>query len=77
MFYSQTVSKGWVNVGIIDKKLYLSHTTPFNYFAHPLLIDIDTIAKIESCYDSLLNRCYKFFIGEPYITTLVLSPYYD
>ena len=64
--------KGWINVGITEQKLYLSHTSPLDYFIHPLLIDIDAIVKIESCYEPLLNRSYKFFIGNPNITTLIL-----
>ncbi len=65
--------KGCINVGITEQKLYLSHTSPLSYFIQPLLIDLDAITKIEPFSNSLLNRCYKFFIGNPNITTLVLA----
>ncbi|MEM8831907.1 MAG: hypothetical protein AAGE96_21505 [Cyanobacteria bacterium P01_G01_bin.19] len=65
--------KGWINVGITKQKLYLSHTSPLSYFIKPLLIDLDAITKIEPCYEPLLGECYKFFIGDPHITTLVLA----
>jgi len=69
----QTRMKGSVNVGILEQKLYLSHTSPLNYFIHPLLIDLEAISKIEPCFEVLLNESYKFFIGNPHITTLVLA----
>ncbi|MEM7593432.1 MAG: hypothetical protein AAF383_18285 [Cyanobacteria bacterium P01_A01_bin.83] len=70
----QTILQGYINVGIAEQKLYLSHTPPLSHFIHPLLIDWDAITKIESCFDSLLGgRCYKLFIGELNITTLILS----
>lgn len=65
--------KGWINVGITEQKLYLSHTSPLSYFVKPLLIDLDAITRIETCYEPLLGECYKFLIGNPHITTLVLS----
>ena len=69
-----TQINGYLNMGITDQKLYLSHTTPLSYFIHPLLIDSDAITKIEPDFQLLLGgRCYKFFIGEPNITTLVLA----
>lgn len=69
-----SIIKGSVNIGIIEQKLYLSHTSPLNYFIHPLLIDLDAITKIEPFFESFMGgRCYKFFIGDPHITTLVLA----
>ena len=65
--------KGCVGVGIAEQKLYLSHTSPLSYFIQPLLIDLDAIAKIKPCFESLLHESYKFFIGNPNITTLVLA----
>lgn len=65
--------KSYVNVGLTENKLYLSHTSPLSYIIKPLLIDLDVITKIESDFNSLLNECYKFSIGEPTITTLILS----
>ena len=70
----RTIVKGYLNVGIIEDKLYLSHTPPLNYFIHPLLINLDAITKIEPCFDFLLGgRCYKFLIGDPHITILILA----
>lgn len=71
----ETRIKGYFNIGITKQKLYLSHTSPLSYFIHSLLIDIDAIVKIESCHEPLLNRSYKLFIGNPNITTLILSKY--
>lgn len=51
----KTIIKGSINIGMIKQKLYLSHTSPLNYFIHPLLIDLDAITKIEPCFDSLLD----------------------
>ena len=36
--------KGYINVGIAEQKLYLSDTSPLNYFVQPLLIDLNAIA---------------------------------
>lgn len=69
----QTYLKGCINIGIIEQKLYLSHTPPTNSVVKPLSIDLDAITKIEMCYESLFGEGYKFFIGEPNIATLVLS----
>ena len=69
----QTRIQGYVNIGIAEEKLYLSHTSPLSYFIHPLLINLDAITKIEPGFDPLLDRCYKFFIGKPNITTLIIS----
>ena len=73
-FLGQNYLSG-INIGITEqKKLYLSRM-PLNFFyIPPLLIGLDAITKIEPCSDSFFNgRCYKFFIGEPNITTLVLT----
>ena len=43
----QTRIQGYVNIGITEDKLYLSHTSPLSYFIHPLLINLDAITKIE------------------------------
>ena len=69
----QTRIQGYINVGIIEQKLYLSHTSALSYFIQPLLIDLDAIAKIEPCFEPLLNESYKFFIGNLNITTLILA----
>ena len=70
----RTRIKGYVNFGITEQKLYLSHTPPLSYFIKPLLVDLDAITKIEPCFNFLLGgRCYKFFIGDLDITTLVLA----
>lgn len=69
----ETRIKGYVNVCLHEKKLYLSHTSPLSYIIKPLLIDISAITKIELCIAPILDKSYKFYIGEPNITTLILS----
>ena len=61
------------NVGIINHKLYLSTTSLLEYFIQPLLIDVEAITKIESDQEPALGKCYKFTIGEPSITKLLLE----
>ena len=34
---------------------------------------VENLFRIEPGFDPLLDRCYKFFIGKPNITTLILS----
>ena len=69
----QTRIKGYLNIGITERGLYLSHTSPLNYLIEPLLIDWEAIAKIESTTEALWGNGYKFYLGNPTITTLVLS----
>lgn len=71
----ETRIRGWINIGIIEQKLYLSHTSPGEniIILQPLLINLNTITKIDVCFEPLLNECYKFYIGDPHITTLTLS----
>ncbi|WP_144054393.1 hypothetical protein [Pleurocapsa sp. PCC 7319] len=71
----ETRIRGWINIGIIEQNLYLSHTSPGEniIILQPLLINLDAITKIDICFEPLLNECYKFFIGDPHITTLVLA----
>ncbi|VEP15623.1 conserved hypothetical protein [Hyella patelloides LEGE 07179] len=64
---------GFLNIGIAEQKLYLSHKSPLSYIIKPLLIELNAITKIEPCVTPFLNSSYKFFIGEPNITTLILS----
>ena len=71
----QTNLPNCINIGITEQKnLYLSHMPPQNCYIHPLLIGLDAITKIEPYSSPLLSgRYYRFFIGEPNITTLVLT----
>ncbi|MEL6439663.1 MAG: hypothetical protein AAFQ80_10455 [Cyanobacteria bacterium J06621_8] len=69
-----TRMKGCVNVGVVEQKLYLSHTSPLSNFIKPLLIDLDAITKIDFLDSApLFNRAYQLYIGKPNITTLILS----
>ena len=70
---AQSILRSRVNVGIINHKLYLSTTSLLEYFIQPLLIDVEAITKIESDQEPALGKCYKFTIGEPSITKLLLE----
>lgn len=69
----QTRIKGCLNIGITERGLYLSVTSPSSYLIKPLLIDWEAIAKIETTTKALWGNGYKFYLGNPTITTLVLS----
>ena len=73
--------KGGLNVGIFERKLYLSNQPPLGNVFKPLLIDLESIPRIElevltggDKYPNFTEiEKYKFYLGEPTITTLVLS----
>ena len=69
----ETRIKGYLNIGIAKKGLYLSLASPLNYLINPLLINWDAITKIEHFFDQVWGKCYQFSIGQPTITTIVLT----
>ncbi len=62
-----------LNIGITKKGLYLSLTSPIHYLISPLLINWNMITKIEPYFDSVWGSCYKFSLGSPTITTIILT----
>lgn len=69
----QTRIKGYLNIGISERGLYLSHTPPLSYLIKPLLINWEAIARIEPTTEALWGNGYKIYLGRPTITTLILS----
>ena len=77
----QSYLQSILSVGISERKLYLSNQPPLCNIFKPLLIDLESIPRIKlevltggekyPNFPEIEN--YKFYLGEPTITTLVLS----